>query len=112
MNDETTQGQPGGQRPLTSNQKLAQQPEKALLYIWLLLIFGLVQRFVMPALAGPGGVLIIAVPLVLLVLVGPSLLAGVVLYHNKKITDKGKAWFIGSAALVTIFGIYLFAWAI
>ena len=91
-----------------SRRKLAAHPEKALFQIWLLLVLGLVQRFLPPS----DGILVIYVPLVLLVLAGPAYLAGVVLYYNKNLKDQGKAWLIGSAALVTIFGLYLFFWAI
>ena len=49
---------------------------------------------------------------VLGVLIYPVILAGVTLYYSKTITDMGRALVIGSAAVTTIFGIYLLTWAV
>jgi hypothetical protein len=91
-------------------QQLAAQPEKVLGYTWLLFLAGLLQRFVLP-LAG-SGVLVIMPMLVMLVAVLPALMTALTLHYNKTLTDKGKAWLISSAAIVSGFGLYLFAWAI
>jgi len=63
-------------------------------------------------LAAQYGVLVIMVPLVLLTAVGPAVIAGTTLYYNRTVTEAVKAGLIGSALLATVFGIYLFAWAV
>lgn len=107
---------PAPQTPMSkrerNDRKLAEKPEKVLFYIWMLFALGLVQRFVFPALAGSSGLLVIMPFLVLLVLAGPAYLTWIVLHYNKKVAGQGKVWLIGSAAFVTIFGLYLFAWAV
>ena len=100
------------QTPANQYQALAQRPGKVLAYIWMLLAFGIFQRVVIPAAAGSGGVVLIAGTLVLLVIAGPPLLAGSTLYYNRTLSEGWKAGLIGSAAVTTIFGIYLLAWAL
>jgi hypothetical protein len=93
-------------------QTLAGQPEKALFCIWGLLAFGLLQRIAMPAIAGNGGIIIVSAPLVLCVMVAPAYLAAVVFRYNKGLTASGKAMLGISAVATTVFGAYLFAWAV
>jgi hypothetical protein len=93
-------------------QDLARQPAKGIAYIWVLVALGLVQRLLFPVLAAQSGVLVIMVPLVLLTAVGPAVIAGTTLYYNRTVTEAVKAGLIGSALLATVFGIYLFAWAV
>ena len=91
-------------------RQLASQPEKVLAYTWLLFLAGLFQRIVLPLIGS--GVLVIAPLLVLAVAILPALMTGTTLYYNKTLTDKGKAWLISSAAIVSLFGVYLFIWAV
>jgi hypothetical protein len=112
MTDAPPEGQPQRQMSKAEerNRDLAAHPEKAVLYIWLLLGVGLFQRFVMPAIA-TDGIVIVSAPLVILVLIGPAFIAGVVFYYNKKLTALGKAVILGSAAVITVFGMYLLVWS-
>ena len=59
-----------------------------------------------------GGIMVISGTAVLLVLIGPAVLAGTTLYYNKNLKEAGRALLIGSAAVTTAFGIYLLAWAV
>jgi hypothetical protein len=88
---------------------LAAHPEKVLGWEALLLLAGLLQRFI-PAVSG---VVIIAVPLVLALVILPGVMAGVVLYKNRAtVTDSGRAIMIIPAVICTAFGIYLLAWSL
>jgi hypothetical protein len=112
---ETTAAVPGpdhGQSaPVNKWQANAMHPEKALFQIWALLALGIVIRVITPMLA-TGGIMVISGTAVLLVLIGPAVLAGTTLYYNKNLKDAGRALLIGSAAVTTAFGIYLLAWAV
>jgi hypothetical protein len=104
------QAQPRKAAPASKWQELAQRPEKVLFQIWVLLALGIVIRVITPMLAS-GGIMVISGTAVLGVLIYPVILAGVTLYYSKTITDMGRALVIGSAAVTTIFGIYLLIWA-
>jgi hypothetical protein len=112
---ETTAAVPGpdhGQSALVNKwQANAMHPEKALFQIWALLALGIVIRVITPMLA-TGGIMVISGTAVLLILIGPAVLAGTTLYYNKNLKDAGRALLIGSAAVTTAFGIYLLAWAV
>ena len=103
--------QPQKAAPANKWAQNAMHPEKVLLQIWGLLALGIAIRVISPMLA-TGGVIFISGTAVLTVLVLPALLAGTTLYYNKRLADAGRGWLIGSAAVTTVFGIYLLAWAV
>jgi hypothetical protein len=102
--------QPQQAAPASKWVQDAQHPEKALFRIWGLLALGIAIRVITPMLA-TGGIMVISGTAVLATLILPAVLAGTTLYHNKRLTDAGRAALIGSAAVTTVFGIYLIAWA-
>jgi len=88
---------------------LAAHPEKVLGYDAVLLLLGLLQRFI----PGVNGLVIIAAPLVLALVILPGVMAGVVLHKNRAtVTDSGRAMMIIPAVICTAFGIYLLAWSV
>jgi hypothetical protein len=103
--------QPRKTAPANKWTQNAMHPEKVLFQIWGLLVLGIAIRVITPMLAS-GGIMVISGTAVLTVLVLPALLAGTTLYYNKMLKEAGKAWLIGSAAVTTVFGIYLLAWAV
>jgi hypothetical protein len=103
--------QPRKAAPANKWAQNAMHPEKVLLQIWAMLALGIAVRVITPMLAA-GGIMVISGTAVLTVLVLPALLAGTTLYYNKALKDAGRAWLIGSAAVTTVFGIYLLDWAV